>query len=121
LRESGIRRRFAEVLAANGYLILEASDWPSAVGKAMTLSPDVIALEASLLAPGGSEVARVLRNHERTAHIPIVALSDRSWRPSTLRTMGFDLVLCRPCSQFELLDTFARILPPDSTRNASGA
>lgn len=112
LREPEIRRRLADVLASDGYLVLEASDWPSAVHKALTLSPDAIALEVSLLAPGGSEVARALRSHERTAHIPILALSDRSWRPSTLRTMGFDRVLSRPCTPAEVLEAFASLFEP---------
>lgn len=112
LREPKARRGLSEVLASNGYVILEAGDWPSAVGKALTLSPDAIALEVSLLAPGGSEVARALWSHERTAHIPILALSDRSWRPSTLRTMGFDRVLSRPCTPSELLEAFASLFEP---------
>jgi DNA-binding response OmpR family regulator len=110
------------VLVANGYLVLEASDWTSAVHKALTLAPDAIALEVSLLAPGGTEVARVLRKHRRTAHVPILAMSDRSWRPSTLRTMGFDRILSRPCSQSELLDAFASLFETrDRARHGSGA
>ncbi|HEX8794421.1 MAG TPA: hypothetical protein VF765_25930 [Polyangiaceae bacterium] len=104
IRESGIRRRFGEILKDNGYLVIEATDWPESIGKALTLAPDAIVLEVTLLAPGATEAARFLRSHERTAQIPVLALTDGSWRPSTLRQMGLDHVLRRPCSQTELLD-----------------
>lgn len=104
LRETGIRRRFAEILSAHGHHVLQATDWPESIGKALTLGPDAIILEVTLLAPGGTEAARFLRSHERTAHIPVLALTDGSWRPSTLRAMGIDRILRRPCSQDELLE-----------------
>jgi CheY-like chemotaxis protein len=104
-----MRARFAEVLVAHGYLVLEASEWSSGLVKAMTLGPDAVALELSLLAPGATSAARFLKTHERTSHIPILALNDRTWRAPELRAIGFDRVLDRPCSQFELVEAFRKL------------
>lgn len=120
LRDEAIRTRFAQALVADGYLVLEAEDWSAGLAKALTLAPDVIALEVSVLASGGADAARLLKTHDRTSHIPILALCDRSWRAAALRAAGFDQVLNRPCSQSELLDAVHRLVASGARRAHGG-
>lgn len=110
MSDAHIRSRFAEVLCASGYLILEAPDWMAGMSKTLKLRPDAVALDVSLLAPGSTSAVRLLSTHARTSHIPLLALSDRTWRPAALRAMGFHGVLERPCSQHELIEAVRHVL-----------
>ena len=107
---------------ACGYLVLEAENWSAGLAKALTLAPNAIALEVSLLATGRVDAARLLKAHDRTSRIPILALSDRSWKPGVLSAAGFDRVLHRPCSQSELLDAVQRLFAiPGGAQRGNGA
>lgn len=109
MSDAHIRSRFSEVLCASGYLVLEAPDWMTGISKTLKLRPDAVALDVSLLAPGATSAVRLLKTHARTSRMPLLALSDRTWRPSALRAMGFDGVLERPCSQHELVEAVRRV------------
>ncbi len=69
-------RKLAQgVLRRSGLRTIEAAGGRAAVALARDCLPDVILLDLRLPDMEGREVARALREEERTAHIPVVALT----------------------------------------------
>jgi two-component system cell cycle response regulator DivK len=106
----GLRVRFAGILVADGCVVLEAADGRAAVEKAISLRPEVILMDLSLPVMDGIEAMRVLKTHEHTAHIPVIALSGLGKSEADLRAMGFDVVLQKPCSPDELVGTVRAVV-----------
>lgn len=92
------RKLARQVLHAAGLGTLEAGSASEAVALAAARLPDVILLDLGLPDRAGTEVARELRDHAGTAHIPVVALSalpddgDHDW----LLAAGFAGFLSKP-------------------------
>ena len=77
-----------DVLRAAGFRTLEAATGAEALAVAEAHLPDVILMDVRLPDMGGVDAARTLGRGERTARIPVVALSalplenDADWRRS---------------------------------------
>lgn len=69
------RKLARDVLRAAGFRTIEASDGAKAITLTAEHVPDVVLLDLRLPDIGGAEVARRLRDDERTARIPLVAMS----------------------------------------------
>ena len=69
------RKLAQSVLSAAGFRTLEAATGAEAVAMAVEHVPDVIIMDLQLPDIPGTEAARKLRDSERTAGIPVVALS----------------------------------------------
>ena len=95
-----------DVLLAAGFRTLEAGCGADAVALAAEHLPDVILMDIRLPDMDGTEAARQLKEHARTAGIPIVALTslamkgDREW----LLGAGFDGYLEKPISVRDFSD-----------------
>jgi two-component system cell cycle response regulator DivK len=72
---AGNRKLVRDVLGAAGFRTLEAATGMDGIVLAAEHEPDVILLDLRLPDVGGAEVARRLKEGERTARIPIVAMS----------------------------------------------
>jgi len=87
-----------DVLQAAGFATLEASTGGDGVAMAAAHAPDVILMDIRLPDMDGVEARRRLEADERTAAIPVVALTslamkgDREW----LLSIGFDGYLEKP-------------------------
>jgi len=87
-----------DVLQAAGFATLEASNGGDGVAMAAAHAPDVILMDIRLPDMDGVEARRRLEDDERTAAIPVVALTslamkgDREW----LLSIGFDGYLEKP-------------------------
>jgi two-component system, cell cycle response regulator DivK len=87
-----------DVLRADGLRTLQAANGTDAIAIAMDARPDVILLDLRLPDVDGVDVLRALKARERTALIPVVALTalgmgdDRAW----LRETGFSGYLEKP-------------------------
>jgi two-component system, cell cycle response regulator DivK len=92
------RKLARDVLRAAGIATLEAVTGTDAIALAAERSPDVILLDLQLPDIAGMEVARKLRDSDRTAHIPIVALSASPYVGSDdqLLALGFAGYLGKP-------------------------
>jgi two-component system cell cycle response regulator DivK len=69
------RKLARDVLSASEFQTLEAATGGEAIGLAAEHVPDVILLDLRLPDMSGTEAARQLKNGDRTAQIPLVALS----------------------------------------------
>jgi CheY-like chemotaxis protein len=85
-------------LGSRGYRVQEAADGRSALERWEASRPDVILLDLGLPDMNGVDVVRALKADERTARIPVVALTamrtenDDGW----LRAVGFSACIEKP-------------------------
>lgn len=103
------RKLARDVLGAAGFRTLEAATGAGGIELAGDNDPDVILLDLRLPDMGGAEVAQKLRDDERTARIPVVAMSALSLEEygEWLEAAGFAGYLDKPI----LVSTF-----PDQVR-----
>lgn len=92
------RKLAQDVLRRSGLRTIEAAGGRAAIALARDCLPDVILLDLRLPDLEGREVARALREEERTAHIPVVALTALRYPDggARLRVDGFSGYLEKP-------------------------
>lgn len=83
--EAGNRHLLRDLLEAQGYVVSEAEDGPTALDLASRLSPHVVLLDVMMPGPDGIEVCRRLKAHPATAPIPVLLVSALSDRDDRLR------------------------------------
>lgn len=102
----------SELLEANGFDVLTATDGDEALDVATQEIPDLVVLDIILPRRNGFQVCRALRSEERTAEIGIVMLSsksqanDREWA----RRQGADGYLTKPYNDQELVSCLRNVL-----------
>jgi two-component system, cell cycle response regulator DivK len=98
---------FRDVLQATGYLTLEASTGGQALTLASQHQPAVVLMDIQLPDMDGLEVLRRLRADERSAAIPVLAVTAQAMRGDRERFIaaGFDGYLSKPVDVDELLAT----------------
>jgi len=96
-------------LNSAGYETLSASDGLAAMEMAVSQQPDLVLLDIGLPCPDGYEVAAMLRTAPRTAHIPIVFLTARTWDLDKARQTRPDGYVVKPYNPAELLDIVGRL------------
>jgi len=87
----GNRKLARDLLSAAGFRTLEAATGADAIALASEHAPNVVLLDLRLPDIDGAEVARRLGDDERTAAIPVVALSALSFEGNDdwLQAAGF--------------------------------
>ncbi|MFL5962678.1 MAG: response regulator [Gaiellaceae bacterium] len=100
---------FRDVLQASGYSTLEASTGEDAVELAGSHSPALVLMDVQLPGIDGLEALGRLRRDERTASIPVLALTAQAMDGDRERFLGagFDGYLSKPVDVVELLRTVA--------------
>ena len=98
---------FRDVLLASGYRTLEATTAGQAVELAATHSPDLVLMDIQLPDFGGDEALVRLRADERSASIPVVALTAQAMEGDRERFLaaGFDGYLSKPVNVADLVAT----------------
>jgi two-component system cell cycle response regulator DivK len=98
---------FRDVLRATGYRSLEASTGRQALILATTHRPALVLMDIRLPDMTGVEALGRLRLDERTARIPVVALTAQAMKGDRERFIeaGFDGYLSKPVDIDELLTT----------------
>lgn len=108
------RELYAEYLSACGYRVVEAIDGTQALEKAFALRPQVIVMDLSLPGLDGWSAIRLLKSDERTAAVPVLAMSghsrDQHRRHGDPKDVGWDGYLTKPCLPDELLEQIQRVL-----------
>ncbi len=98
---------FRDVLQAKGYETLEATTGEDAVDLAAQHVPDLILMDAQLPGIDGVEALRQIRADERTASIPVVALTAQAMAGDRERFLesGFDGYISKPVDVLEFIRT----------------
>jgi len=103
-------RLFRDVLEARGYLVLEAALGVSAIAIADDELPDLVLMDIQLPDLDGVEALGRLRADERTAAIPVIALTAQAMRGDRERflAVGFDDYVSKPVDIVDLVETVER-------------
>ena len=98
---------FRDVLGATGYETLEAASGEAAVAVAAERTPDLVLMDIQLPDIDGREALRRLRADERTAAVPVLALTAQAMQGDRERFLeaGFDGYLSKPVDVAELVRT----------------
>jgi two-component system, cell cycle response regulator DivK len=98
---------FRDVLVATGYRTLEATTGGQAVELAGEHAPDLVLMDIRLPDIDGVEALHRLRADERTASIPVLALTAQAMRGDRERFLaaGFDGYVSKPVNIVELVGT----------------
>ena len=96
---------FRDVLQAAGYVTLEAATGEDAIELAVAHEPALVLMDVQLPGVDGVETLGRLRRDERTATIPVVALTAQAMSGDRERFLdvGFDGYLSKPIDIVELI------------------
>ena len=97
-------REFIKESLGKGYQIEEAINGEQGVNKAEKIIPDIIISDMMMPKMDGSELTRILKNDEKTSHIPIILLTARSGQENKIEGLetGADDYLTKPFDTKEL-------------------
>jgi two-component system, cell cycle response regulator DivK len=115
------REMYTEYLEFSGFEVVEAGNGMEALQRAIDASPDIILMDLSLPVMDGWEATRRLKADERTASIPVVALTGHALAGISegARKAGCDAFVTKPCLPEDLVREIRKILdnpPTSSTR-----
>ena len=101
---------FRDVLVATGYRTLEATTGGEALELAAEHTPDLVLLDIQLPDVDGVQTLRRLRADDRTASIPVLAVTAQamSGDREEFLSAGFDGYVAKPVNIRELIGTVRR-------------
>jgi two-component system, cell cycle response regulator DivK len=101
---------FRDVLGAAGYRTLEATSGGEAVALAIEHTPDLVLMDIQLPDIDGVEALARLRSDERTASLPVLALTAQAMEGDRERFLGagFDDYLSKPVNIVDFMATVER-------------
>jgi two-component system cell cycle response regulator DivK len=101
---------FRDVLLATGYRTLEATTGEQAIELAGEHAPDLVLMDIQLPDIDGVEALNRLRADQRTASVPVLALTAQAMQGDRERFLsaGFDGYVSKPVNVVALLDTVRR-------------
>ena len=110
--QSDLRQMYAQQLELSGFDVIQAGNGADAVTHTTAHFPDVVLMDLSLPILDGWEATRRLKTYERTAHIPIVALTahDGAGELQRATRAGCDWFVPKPCPPDALVTEIRRVL-----------
>ena len=107
-----LRQLYAQQLVMSGFDVIEAANGAEAIDLTSLNLPDVILMDLSMPVVDGWEATKRLRADQRTAHIPVVALTahDGSGELQRATTAGCNWFVPKPCPPDALITEVRRIL-----------
>lgn len=113
--DGDIARLVSMILRREGHEVFAASNGRDAVTLAMVRLPDLVIMDLTLPVVDGWSATWQLKRHERTARIPVLALTAHLW-PDALahEPMPFAGVLLKPFDLRDLTVGVAGLVPPVS-------
>ena len=106
------REMYSEYLQFSGFDVVEATNGMEALKSAVESSPDIILMDLSLPVMDGWEATRRLKADERTASIPVVALTGHALAGISegAKRAGCDAFVTKPCLPEDLVKEIRRVL-----------
>ena len=116
------REMYSEYLQFSGFDVVEAANGMEALQSAIDRSPDIILMDLSLPVMDGWEATRRLKADERTASIPVVALTGHALAGISegAKRAGCDAFVTKPCLPEDLVKEIRRILEAASPTAKKG-
>jgi two-component system, cell cycle response regulator DivK len=110
--QTDLRHLYAQQLALSGFDVIEAENGADAIAHTTSHGPDVVLMDLSLPVVDGWEATRRLKSDDRTAHIPVVALTahDGSGELQRATRAGCDWFVPKPCPPDALIVEVRRVL-----------
>ena len=110
--EVDLRQLYAQELAMSGFEVRQAGNGADAIESVSERQPDVVLMDLSLPVVDGWEATRRLKADDRTAHIPVVALTahDGAGELQRATSAGCDWFVPKPCPPHALIVEVKRIL-----------
>src|SRR5438105_13768376 len=115
------REMYTEYLEFSGFDVVEAGNGIEALQRAVDMTPDIILMDLSLPVMDGWEATRRLKADQRTASIPVVALTGHALAGISDGALkaGCDAFVTKPCLPEDLVKEIRKILdrlPSASTK-----
>ena len=109
-------RLFSDLLEASGYETLQCIDGAKAVGLALEERPDLIIMDIQLPEVSGLDITRWLKDDERTAKIPVLAVTAFAMRTDELlvREAGCEGYLSKPIQVRSFLQTVDELISSEA-------
>ena len=106
------REMYTEYLEYCGFAVVQATNGMEALTKAADKSPDIILMDLSLPVMDGWEATRRLKSDERTASIPVVALTGHALAGISegAKRAGCDAFVTKPCLPEDLVKEIRKVL-----------
>ena len=106
------REMYGEYLKFTGFDVIEASNGVEAVERALDTAPDIILMDLSLPIMDGWEATRRLKADQRTADIPVVALTGHALAGISegAKKAGCDAFVTKPCLPEDLVTEIRKVL-----------
>ncbi len=102
----------ARFLRRDGHVVFLAGDGEAGVATARAKLPDLILMDLSMPKVDGWEATRLLKSHQDTANIPIIALTAHAFDQDIERALlaGFDHYETKPLNYFGLRKKIHQLL-----------
>jgi CheY-like chemotaxis protein len=114
------REMYSEYLDFSGFDVVEAANGMEALQRAAETMPDIILMDLSLPVMDGWEATRRLKQDERTAGIPVVALTGHALAGISegAKQAGCDAFVTKPCLPEDLVKEIRKVLDQQSASAA---
>jgi two-component system cell cycle response regulator DivK len=105
---------FAAILDYDGYSVIEAANGERAVTNAIEYQPDLILMDIDMPVMDGLTAADIIRGHEKTRHIPMVAITGRAFSGDDEKRAAvlFDSCFIKPIAPRFVQDLVTRLIGP---------
>jgi two-component system cell cycle response regulator DivK len=113
-----VRTVLSDILVREGFGVVEAANGHEAIVYASALDIDVVVMDLSLPLLDGTATTRVLRAHERTKDIPVIALT--GYPVDAADRHEFEHVLSKPCLPEVLIQRLRAVLAQREAGGGSG-
>ncbi len=106
------REMYSEYLQFSGFDVVEAANGIEALKHALEAEPDIILMDLSLPVMDGWEATRRLKSDNRTAGIPVVALTGHALAGISegAKKAGCDAFVTKPCLPEDLVKEIRKVL-----------